>query len=247
MTRAFDAVLFDLDDTLLDWSGVRVDWHDEYARLLEPVHALFGAEGLRPPAIDAFTQAVREGAMDEWRRAKVDHTAPLFENAFRRALTGLGYAEDALDQERAVRVFGERWRLVPGVVPFPDALEVLDVLLERGYRLGLVTNSMQPMWMRDRELAGTGLIERLAYRVAAADVGYIKPHRLIFEQAAAALGVTVERTVFVGDRPANDIAGANAVGMTSVLMSPAHLQRDPEGHEPDHEIAMLSELLALLD
>ena len=247
MTRRHDAVLFDLDDTLLDWSEARIDWSAEYARLIGPAHAIAERSYARAPSLEAFVDAVREASMDEWRAAKRDHRAPRIERAFTHGLSALGHDPAGFDVDAAVRAFGEGGRRVPGVRPFADALEVLDALGERGYRLGLVTNSMQPMWMRDRELEGTGLVERLPYRVAAADVGVIKPHRRIFEEAAAALEVAVERTVFVGDRPANDIAGANAVGMTSVLMRPHGIDRDLEGHVPDHEITSLGELLHLLD
>jgi FMN phosphatase YigB (HAD superfamily) len=56
-----------------------------------------------------------------------------------------------------------------------------------------------------------------------------------------------EQTLFVGDRPANDIAGANEVGMISVLMKPAHLDRPLDGVKPDFTIERLSALLPLLE
>jgi phenylacetate-CoA ligase len=35
------------------------------------------------------------------------------------------------------------WTTTPGVAPFPDVLEVLPPLLEKGYRLGIITNGSQ--------------------------------------------------------------------------------------------------------
>ncbi len=255
MTRAHDAVLFDLDDTLLDWSNARVDWVAEYARLLAPVHAMLhpsdGPAGVATLSADSeleeFSTVVREASMAEWRRAKIDHAAPSLERALTSAISGLGHDPATWNVEDAMRAFAAGWRRIPGVELFPDALDVLDALTERGYRLGLVTNAMQPMWVRDLELVDTGLIERLPFRISAADAGYIKPHRAIYEQAVAALGVEASRTVFVGDRPSNDVAGANAMGMTSVLMRLTYIEHPLDGHHPDHQISALSELLTLLD
>jgi putative hydrolase of the HAD superfamily len=56
----------------------------------------------------------------------------------------------------------------------------------------------------------------------------------------------VNTAVFVGDRPANDIAGANAVGLTSVWMNPPHLSHELNGVTPDYEINALQELLPIL-
>ncbi len=59
--------------------------------------------------------------------------------------------------------------------------------------------------------------------------------------------VSPDRAVFVGDRPKNDIAGANAVGLVSVLMDPPHLARDLNGVVPDYTIPCLTDLLPILD
>ena len=54
-------------------------------------------------------------------------------------------------------------------------------------------------------------------RLAAADTGYLKPHPRIFQAALAQLGTAADETVFIGDNPNADIAGALAVGMRAVL------------------------------
>jgi FMN phosphatase YigB (HAD superfamily) len=50
----------------------------------------------------------------------------------------------------------------------------------------------------------------------------------------------------VGDRPAHDIAGANEVGLTTVLITPPHVEFDLNGVVPDFTIKTLSELPAIL-
>jgi putative hydrolase of the HAD superfamily len=103
------------------------------------------------------------------------------------------------------------------------------------------------MWMRDSELVAYNLIQYFDARVTAADIGYLKPHPFIYHRAIEMLQTTPEKAVFVGDRPKNDIAGANDSGLTSVLMDPPHLNRDLDGVVPDYTISSLSELLPILE
>jgi putative hydrolase of the HAD superfamily len=103
------------------------------------------------------------------------------------------------------------------------------------------------MWMRDIELEAYGLLEYFPVRITSGDTGYMKPHPAIFQHALDLLGVPADEAAYVGDRPANDIAGANAVGMFSILMSPPHLERELGDAVPDVTIGSLSELLDLVD
>jgi putative hydrolase of the HAD superfamily len=102
------------------------------------------------------------------------------------------------------------------------------------------------MWMRDIELQAFGILDFLDVRLTSGDVGYMKPHPFIYWRALELLGVKPEESVFVGDRPANDIAGANEAGLTSVLISPPHLNRDLDGVRPNYTISNLKELLPIL-
>ena len=74
------------------------------------------------------------------------------------------------------------------------------------------------MAMRDAELIAHGLIDFFPdCRLSAADAGYLKPDKRIFECALERLGASAAETVFIGDSPDADIAGALAVGMKAVL------------------------------
>jgi len=93
----------------------------------------------------------------------------------------------------------------------------LDELRSRGIRLGVVTNSSQPMLLRDHELRQHGLLPYFPdCRLAAADVGYLKPHPRIFRCALERIGVAPAEAVFIGDNPIADVSGALGVGMRAV-------------------------------
>ena len=144
-----------------------------------------------------------------------------------------------------MRVFD--WAPRPGVELFPETLPVLHTLRRQGYRIGLLTNSFLPMWMRDEELRAYDLIDLFDARVSAADIGYLKPHPAIYRDLLSKLGIQPQNAIFVGDRPINDIAGANDVGLISVLICPPYLERDSSGVVPDYTINRLDQLLPLID
>jgi putative hydrolase of the HAD superfamily len=136
---------------------------------------------------------------------------------------------------------------VPDVVLFADTIPVLKTLRARDYKIGLVTNSMMPMWMRDVELEAYEIIDYFDARITSGDTGYIKPHPSIYHKALELLDAAPCEAVFVGDRPEYDIVGANEAGLTSVLMAPPYLGRELNNVQPDHIISCLSELLPILD
>ncbi len=76
-----------------------------------------------------------------------------------------------------------------------------------------------------------------------------KPAPAYFEAAVETLGVRTERAAMVGDDVVNDVLGAQAIGMTGVLVRtgkfrPADLERD-DG-TPDHVIDSIADLPTLL-
>ncbi len=238
------AVLFDMDDTLIDWSGFEGDIAaletdgigNIYRYVIDEGHAL-------TPFLE-FQEAFRETAVLAWQEAKKSWSGVSFVNILRRLLTQCGIDISQIDMDAALRAYG--WGPISGVTPFADTLPVLTVLKEQGYKIGLITNAMQPMWMRDVELRAYGILDFLDVRLTSGDVGYMKPHPIIYQRALAQLDVPPEKAVFVGDRPANDITGANEAGLISVLISPPHLNRALDGVRPNYTITTLTELLPIL-
>jgi putative hydrolase of the HAD superfamily len=73
-----------------------------------------------------------------------------------------------------------------------------------------------------------------------------KPDPLPFEQALEQLGVPAEDTVFVGDRPDKDIAGATAVGMRAIRVHTGEYGDAPDVVEPWQSVPTASEAIKLL-
>lgn len=239
------AVLFDLDDTLIDWSELKLDFEGITRPHANKIYDYLQAENHQLPSRDDFLKCYLSTIFEHWEAAKKDWTGISFDNALKAFLTELGLDAAQIDVTAVMRAYD--LQPMPGVTVFDDTHEVLAQLRQRGYKVGLITNSMMPMWMRDVELRAYGMIDAFDMRMTAGDIGYLKPHPAIYHHALNELGVTPETAVFVGDRPAHDIVGANDAGLISVLMSPPHLNRDLNGAQPDHIITYLSELLTILD
>jgi HAD superfamily hydrolase (TIGR01509 family) len=238
------AVLFDMDDTLIDWSGLQGDITTLETTHLQKVHQYLIQLGHTLPAYPEFWAQLRQTLIQAWADAKKEWTAVSFVKILQTFLIDCGLDASQINMDTILRVYD--WTPLPGVIPFDDTLPVLDQLKNSGYQIGLITNAMQPMWMRDIELRAYGILDYLDARLTSGDFGYMKPHPFIFWRALELLTVEPQEAVFVGDRPANDIVGANEAGLTSVLMSPPHLKRELNSARPNYTIAKLKELLPIL-
>jgi putative hydrolase of the HAD superfamily len=196
-----EAVLFDWGDTLMRWSPD--------GDLLAAGHAA----GLRTLGRDpdpALTAHVRDDVFPEIFRAdrveEVDYA-----ELVRGALAAHGVEAGDEELERFLVAEHAAWAPARALAATTHAL--LDALRERGLRLGLVSNAVDPPWLLHRDLEELGVAERLDVAVFSSEVGVRKPHPAIFERALGGLGVEPGQALFVGDRLENDVAGAAAVGM----------------------------------
>ena len=120
---------------------------------------------------------------------------------------------------------------------YPDALETLEVLRERGYMLGLISNTHW-RWLTERKRSMESYFDvvTLSY-----EHGYAKPHPSIFQDTLDRLGVEADRCLHVGDHPYADVQGARHAGLKA-----AFVRRRDETAEADIQIESLCELLRLL-
>jgi putative hydrolase of the HAD superfamily len=242
------AVIFDLDDTLIDWELAEA-WEPRERKRFETlfnfinhqIHPLIGIESMELFA--AFSTAM----MRAWESSRKTLNAPSLIQILKETLQSLGIPEDRLDMDAVMAVYD--WQCPPGLRAFPDTLEVLPELQAHGVQLGIITNSSHPMHYRDRELNTVGLLGMFPNcRLSAVDVGVLKPHRQIFERALKILDVDADEAVFVGDNLHADVQGAQEAGMYGVLR--VRRREDmPETDDitPDGTITTLHELLPLLD
>lgn len=241
------AVLFDLDDTLLDWSGFKSDWVTLESNHLGRVVEFIRSEGHDLSDLQAYTAEFRNRTNAAWTAARTSLRAPNLGTVLVETAVALGVPANALDIRRCLEAY--RWGRVEGTLMFSDVPPILKLLHENHIQVGIVTNAYQPMWLRDVEIQLHGLLEFFPdCRISAADVGYLKPHPAIFQAALNCCGVKADESVFVGDDLEADIAGAQAAGLQAVLRASRRSHSLFGGTiVPDASIKTLSELPPVLD
>lgn len=243
--KQIKAVIFDLDDTLIDWSQQELHGAQIGQRSLALVYDHLIAQGHTLLSREYLYDHFGEVLVAQWQEAKKKWTGVAFQEVMRQTLADCGLILSSAEVEHLLHVYD--WQPIPGVRPYADALSVLTALKEKQYLVGLITNSMQPMWMRDTELAVYGILPFLDARITSGDVGYMKPHPAIYQHILHLLDIAPAQAIFVGDRPENDIVGANEAGLISVLMRPHHLNYDSNGIVPHFTIRQLTDLLPILE
>ena len=240
------AIIFDLDGTLLDWSGFASDWEAMARERLVPVHRYLSRNGHPLPGLGPFAGDISLRSRAAWDSVQSgDLDAPRLEDVVRDSLAGFGLDMATVDVDEVLRCYP--WGQIPGTRLYPEARSVLEVLRRAGLRLGLLTNSFQPMWMRDKELRELGIEAFFDCRVSAADVGKLKPHPLPFEHTLRCLGASPESAVLVGDSLTADIAGAKGIGMRAIWRRHNGVVIPDGVPAPDATISSLDELLPALD
>ena len=239
------AVLFDFDDTLIDWSHRTQSWEEISLVSITNIHQYLIQAGHTLPDVTEFHRQYHNVLKKSWEHANLTWESVCFATVLQETFTTCNLDLNQIDLNTIMQVYD--WQPMPGVVPYQDTIPVLQNLRQNGYKIGLITNAMMPMWMRDVELRHYQLLDYFDVRLSSGDVGYIKPHPAIYHEALKQLEILPEQAIFVGDRPAYDIAGANNAGMISVWMNPPHLEEKLDGIEPDFTITNLIELLPILE
>jgi putative hydrolase of the HAD superfamily len=222
-TQALRAVVFDVDFTLalpgpeLGPLGYRAVG-ERYGLDLDPARY----EDARAAALNTLD-----------RHPELDHDEEIWVLFTKRIIEGMGgrgetYAA-AVELTRA-------WEHAHHFELYDDALPALSELRRRGYRLGMLSNTSRDL---GAFVAHHGIEVDAA--LTSAVHGKTKPHETIFRRMLGLLGTQPAETLMVGDTLADDIEGAQAVGMPAVLIDRADRYPDVSGR-----IRGLGELLDLL-
>ena len=222
-SERFRAVLFDLDDTLVDR---RASFRRFAGRFYETFPSVRASHSLEETYRELLT-------VDKWGHVPKDEV-------FAEVLgvwPALGRSVEEL-----VEFFWDE--LVAGMRPIDGAPEFLRELSEGGVPWGILTNGDH----RQFEKITKAGMDGLAPFVIASKLfgsGKDKPDPGIFIEGLRRVRTGAAETLFVGDNPLRDIEGARRVGMASAWLP--HGRDWPEELDPpDYRIGHVSELRPVL-
>jgi putative hydrolase of the HAD superfamily len=123
--------------------------------------------------------------------------------------------------------------------------ETLSTLRARGVHVGMVSNVDDDQLTHMLELARVaGHFDSI---LSSEQAQSCKPDPAIFSEALRRAGCAPAEALFVGDSLQQDIAGANRVGLRSVLIWSDSDRQPPDGeHRPRHVIRQIPEVLDLI-
>jgi putative hydrolase of the HAD superfamily len=185
-------------------------------------------------------QRLHEAATAIWVRSRDEHRSATLAEVF---------AEAGIDHtEAAAAAFYEWWE--PHTFADPEAFDVFTALRERGIKVGVLSNTIWAREEHERIFERDGLAELIDGAVYTSEIPWTKPHPEAFRAALDAVEVDdPAHAVFVGDRLFDDIHGASAVGMRTILVPHSKIPRDQIGHtegDPDAIAHRLADVLSIV-
>jgi putative hydrolase of the HAD superfamily len=232
------AVFLDIGDTVL---RANPSWEGVYALALEEHGVKIEPTALR----DALRKTYHHGRYGFDFEQGFEATP---ETSFRRAsemdqqaLRDLGIGPMP---EEFFRRLSELFMLVSSWHVFPDAMPALDALRSRNLVIGAVSNWI---WQLPELLHSLELVAQFDFVTASARVGYEKPHPEIFRHALREARVKPEEAMHVGDHLDADVAGAQAAGISAVLIDRRERFTDADMPQGVPLIHSLAELLPIVD
>ena len=224
------SVVFDLDDTLCDYRSAKQRAFNAIRELLA-LHSIDGDrffdryQLLEPSLFRSFT-----GGLITRQQYRVRRFADALAE-IAGAPTGLG----ARLNEIYMSVANEQVRL------FDDVPDTVGELRRRRLVCAILSNG--PSDGQRLKIAHCGLLNLIEHVFISEELGVAKPAPESFLGVADALGQNPANMMMVGDSWEDDVRGAQAVGMTGVLVD-----RFATHHQVDApRVRCLREILALLD
>ena len=204
-----NALLLDLDDTLLDYSsGVDESWREACVTCCVPLG--LDVEQLMSVLVDTRQRFWSDPSRHRQERVNMVRA---WQRIAAGALTSLGIERDGLDATMA-REYAARRRAVMRL--FPDALETLEELRARGVPLGLVTNGDAGQ-QRDK-IERFGLARFFEVMVIEGEFGAGKPDEAVYRHALDHLGVRPGDASMAGDHLEFDVAGPQRLGLRGIWL-----------------------------
>jgi putative hydrolase of the HAD superfamily len=234
------AILFDMDDTLLNSTGKAAECWQTLAERFAPA-----CGGVHP---DALCQALVESSRWFWGDPERHRVGRLDMMAARTRVIADALRRYGVDGEDLPREMAKDLRALrdDAMALFPEAIEVLRALQARQIALALVTNG-EPSEQRAK-IDRFALAHYFATIIVEGEFGIGKPDLQVYRHTLELLGVAPREAWMVGDNLEWDVLGPQRVGMRGIWLDALGAGLPPGiSLQPDCIIRSLRELLQDLE
>lgn len=241
----FEAIIFDLGGTLLEYGGLYDSWPELEGPGFRAAHEHLGREGVDLPDLGEFQRAGFELLPRRWKKA----TAGL------QNLTVSSLLEELLisfsiipPSEGILKEAASRYQaaVCAGVLPIQYSYETVSSLKASGFKLGLVSNTMFDGEMHIADMRRYKLAALFDEMVFSADVNKWKPNTEIFLHVLDRLNVEASKAMFIGDDPGADVVGGKRAGLYTIHYPSSQRFSSVDGVKPDAVIYGLDELAPMV-
>jgi putative hydrolase of the HAD superfamily len=239
-----------LEAVIFDWGGTLTPWHDvdlprQWRVFAREVHGLPVEDPAMPveelAEADSLALRIHQAEEKAWARGRQTHESASIEAIL---------AEAGIDAEHdrhllALAAYRRFWE--PHTHTDPQVRPLWEGLHDRGLKVGVLSNTI---WTREyhREVfQRDGVLDLLDGDVYSSEIHVVKPHPEAFLAACAAVGVTPEAAVYVGDRLFEDVHGPQQVGMRAIWIPHSDIPVNQQVAVDVAPDALAHELLDILD
>ena len=215
------AVLFDLDGTLRHNLPSGGEFFADY--IIQLGLRVSHEDRLRGFRWENFYWA-NSSELKTDRQTYTDENGGFWRNYAVRQLIAFGASnQQAADLVPKVTQYMEEFYRPQSIVP-QDAMRLLPRLVEKGYKMAVVSNRELPF---QKEMEEHKLAPFFAFALAGGEVNAWKPEPEIFLHACQRLEVNPAESVYVGDNYYADVVGSRKAGLQPVLYDPRGIITEP--------------------
>ncbi len=227
------AVLFDLDNTLIDFMRLKRTASDAAARAMIAAGADFAFQPDEAGDI-LFGEYLKDIEGDR-----------VFEEFLRKHhRQKLRLDQHTVDRITAAAVNAYLKAKLVHSEPYPQVRRTLLHLARLGLKMGIVTDA--PRFKAYQRLEAAGLVDFFDFVITHTDHGEHKPHERPFREALDHLGTPPQAVLMVGDWPQRDMEGAKALGMQTAWAKYGHHTYDDPPEEADFVLERFGDLTRIV-
>ncbi|MDD5023243.1 MAG: TIGR02253 family HAD-type hydrolase [Candidatus ainarchaeum sp.] len=222
----FKAILFDLDNTLLDFLTFKKETAKAAAKAMI-------RQGLNATEIEVYGKIF----------SVYDEKGIEYQKTFYEVVKQYNLEINKAEKIQQAGILAYLKRKFEVLKPYPSVVPTLRKIRNNGIKIGIVTDAPRnKVWQR---LILTDLENEFDFVITHSDTLEFKPHPSPFNLALKKLGVLPNAVLFVGDNPSRDIKGAKEIGMKTCLARYGQVFKSKES--ADYELNKFEDLLKVLE